>query len=58
MKLHVADNVKKLDDPDFRNAEKAMIRAALKAREKARRFGHGIVVERDGKIMEIPVEEM
>jgi hypothetical protein len=35
---------KKLDDPDIRLAEKAHRRAALKARERARRFGHGIII--------------
>ena len=35
---------KRLNDPDMRGAEKAMQRAALKARERARRFGHGIVI--------------
>ena len=35
---------KKLDDPDIRLAEAALMRAALKARERARRFGHGIII--------------
>ena len=35
---------KKLDDPDIRLAETALKRAALKARERARRFGHGIII--------------
>jgi hypothetical protein len=43
---------KKLDDPDIRLAEKALIRAALKARERARRFGHGIIIYENGKIVE------
>ncbi len=34
----------RLSDPDFRNAELAMRRAAVRARERARRFGHGIVI--------------
>lgn len=43
---------KKLDDPDIRLAEKALKRAALKARERARRFGHGIIIYENGKIVE------
>jgi hypothetical protein len=35
---------KKLDDPDIRLAETALKRAALKACERARRFGHGIII--------------
>lgn len=43
---------KKLDDPDIRLAETALKRAALKARERARRFGHGIIIFENGKIVE------
>jgi hypothetical protein len=43
---------KKLDDPDIRLAETALKRAALKARERARRFGHGIIIYENGKIIE------
>ena len=45
----------RLSDPDFRNAELAIRRAAVRARERARRFGHGIVIYEDGKIVEKPV---
>jgi hypothetical protein len=43
---------KKLDDPDIRLAERALKCAALKARERARRFGHGIIIYENGKIVE------
>ena len=43
---------KKLDDPDIRLAEIALRRAALKARERARRFGHGIIIYQNGKMVE------
>ena len=43
---------KKLDDPDIRLAEVALKRAALKARERARRFGHGIIIYENGKMIE------
>ncbi len=43
---------KKLDDPDIRLAEAALRRAALKARERARRFGHGIIIYENGKMVE------
>ena len=43
---------KKLDDPDIRLAETALMRAALKARERARRFGHGIIIYENGKMVE------
>ena len=43
---------KRLNDPDMRGAEKAIHRAALKARERVRRFGHGIIIYENGKIIE------
>jgi hypothetical protein len=43
---------KRLDDPDIRLAEAALRRAALKARERARRFGHGIIIYKNGKMVE------
>lgn len=43
---------RRLNDPDMRGAEKAIHRAALQARERARRFGHGIIVYENGKIVE------
>lgn len=43
---------KRPNDPDMRGAEKAIHRAALKARERARRFGHGIIIYENGKIIE------
>ena len=43
---------KKLDDPDIRLAEMALRRAALKARERARRFGHGIIIYENGEMVE------
>ena len=42
----------KTRDPDLVKAEIAMQRAALKAREKARRTGAGVVVVKDGDIVE------
>jgi hypothetical protein len=39
-------------DPDFIKAEIAMQRAARKAREKARRVGAGVMVFKEGKIVE------
>ena len=46
------DTGKRLSDPDIRLAEKALKRAALKARERARRFGHGIIIYENGEIVE------
>jgi len=43
---------RRLDDPDFRNAEIAILRAAKKARERAKRFGHGVIIYENGKIIE------
>lgn len=43
---------RKLDDPDIRLAEAALMRAALKARERALRFGHGIIIYENGSIVE------
>jgi len=42
----------RLNDPDMRGAEKAIQRAALRARERAKRFGHGIIIYENGKIVE------
>ncbi|MCK9363015.1 MAG: hypothetical protein M0P74_05385 [Syntrophales bacterium] len=39
-------------DPDFINAEIALKRAALKARQQAQQAGIGVIVLQDGKIME------
>ncbi len=39
-------------DPDFIKAEIALQRAAQKAREKARRTGAGVVVVKDGSMVE------
>jgi len=39
-------------DPDLINAEIALKRAALKARERARQAGIGVIVLKDGKIIE------
>ena len=43
---------RKQRDPDLAAAEIAMKRAAAKARENARRIGSGIVVWKDGRIVE------
>jgi hypothetical protein len=43
---------RRLNDPDMRGAEKALHRAALKARERASRFGHGIIIYENGRIVE------
>jgi len=48
---------KRLNDPDMRGAEKAIQRAALKASEPARRFGHGIIIYENGKMVEKMLEE-
>ena len=39
-------------DPDFVNAEIAMKRAAHRARQKAQQAGIGVVVLKDGQIVE------
>jgi len=39
-------------DPDFIKAETAIKRAALKARERASKFGMGVVVMKEGEIVE------
>jgi LDH2 family malate/lactate/ureidoglycolate dehydrogenase len=48
------DNLKdvKKRDPDLIGAEAAMKRAARKARERARQAGIGVVVMKNGKIVE------
>jgi len=42
----------KTRDPDFINAEIAIKRAAQKAREKARSLGTGVVLLKDGRVVE------
>ena len=44
---------KKLDDPDIRLAETALRRTALKAHERARRSGHGIIIYDRGSSIRI-----
>jgi|GEM_PF-907661 len=44
--------IKKERDIDLMNAEKAMKRAALKARERARAAGVGVVYLKKGRIVE------
>jgi LDH2 family malate/lactate/ureidoglycolate dehydrogenase len=39
-------------DPDFVNAETAMKRASQRARQKAQQAGIGVVVVKDGQIVE------
>ncbi len=39
-------------DPDFVKAEAAIKRASLKARERAREFGMGVVIIKKGQIVE------
>lgn len=48
---------KKLNDPDIRFAKIALKRAALKAGERARRFGHGIIIFENGKMVEKTPDE-
>jgi hypothetical protein len=42
----------KLPDADMQAAPKALLRAARRAREIARRTGTAVVVRRDGKLVE------
>ena len=45
----------KLADPDMQAAPAALLRAARRAREIARRTGTPLIVMRDGKLIEQPV---
>lgn len=47
-----SDKKQKQRDPDLAAAEIAMKRAAQRARERARRIGAGVVVLKDGRIVE------
>lgn len=42
----------RLPDPDMQEAPRALLRAARRAREIAKRMGTGVVVVRDGVIVE------
>lgn len=42
----------RLPDPDMQEAPRALLRAARRARETAKRTGTGVVVFRDGVIVE------
>jgi broad specificity phosphatase PhoE len=42
----------KLNDPDMQAVPRALLRAAQRAREIARQHGTGIIVMRDGRIVE------
>ncbi len=48
----VPNKDQKKRDPDFVNAEIAMKRAAQRARQKAQQAGIGVVVMKDGQIVE------
>jgi hypothetical protein len=41
-----------MNDPDLKNAEIALRRAAERARERARRYGHGIMIYEYGQVVE------
>lgn len=45
-------NKERVRDQDLIKAEMAMQRAARKAREKALRIGAGVIIIKDGKIVE------
>jgi hypothetical protein len=51
-KKEESSNNEKQRDPDFINAEIAMKRAAQKARKRALQAGIGVMVYRDGRIIE------
>jgi hypothetical protein len=52
LKKEESSNNEKQRDPDFINAEIAMKRAAQKARKRALQAGIGVMVYRDGQIIE------
>ena len=39
-------------DPDFVKAEAAMKRASMTARERARKFGLGVIIIKEGQVVE------
>ena len=47
-----AQPISRLPDADMQAAPAALVRAALRAREIARQTGTGVVVVRDGKLVE------
>ena len=51
-------NASRRDDPDLRNAEKALRRAAAKAKARAIQAGYKPVVYRDGRIIEGPLDDL
>lgn len=46
-----------LPDPDMQEAPRALLRAARRAREVARRTGTGVVVFRDGRVVEVSPDD-
>lgn len=46
-----------LPDPDMQEAPKALLRAARRAREIAKRTGTGVVVIRDGEVVEVSPDD-
>ena len=46
-----------LPDPDMQEAPRALLRAARRAREVAKRAGTGVVVFRDGKVVEVSPDD-
>jgi imidazolonepropionase-like amidohydrolase len=47
----------KLSDADMQEAPRALLRAAQRAREIARQKGTGVVILRDGKIVEVSPDD-
>lgn len=47
----------RLPDADMQSAPRALLRAAKRAREVARRTGTAVVIIRDGVVVEEPVAE-
>jgi hypothetical protein len=46
-----------LPDPDMQEAPRALLRASRRAREVARRTGTGVVLFRDGKVVEVSPDD-
>jgi len=52
-----APDARRRDDPDLRNAEKALKRAAAKARARAIKAGYKPVVYKEGQVIEGPLDD-
>ena len=54
----MSDSLPDLPDPDMQSAAQGLLRAAQRAREVARATRTGLVIVRDGVLVEVPYDQI